>query len=530
MNRSNLVSKNPVRKILILASSPKTTPPLRLAEEVREIEEGLRRSRHRDQFQLHSRWAVRVRDLRQALLDVEPQIVHFTGHGKEDGLLVEDELGMAVHISVEALAGLFELCSDQVECVILSACYTAPQAAAISKHIDYVIGMEKEIKDKAAIEFSVGFYDALGAGKSVEKAFKFGRNAVQQVFPDQTKHLIPVLKKREGLEEQDRETGTSNANKKKEMENGWNNDEKSAHPPIEKKVGRVTVETSITFRKVIVRISIPLLIIAFVIYNVFIGRFNNKVPVIKMVHIPGGRFLRGTNQSERQDQVNDHQDWILEWFNDEIPQREIYLDEFFISEYEITNEQYGKFLKDNPGHPKPDYWDVENFNDPQQPVVGVTWNDAVAFCNWLSDKKGKKYRLPTEAEWEKAARGNDGRIFPWGNEEPDLNKANFMGQHHGTVSVKEKPDGDSAFGLRNMAGNVAEWCRDWYDENYYIITIDYNPMGPANGTRKVVRGGSWRDNAFFIRCTERNSYPPDTKREILGFRIVYSTRKLKNLK
>ena len=183
-----------VKKILILSSNPKTTPRLRFDEEVREIEEGLKRSQYRWQFQIQSRLAVRLRDLRRALLDIKPQIVHFIGHGKEDGLLVEDEIGNAVRISRKALAGLFQLFSDQVECVILSACYSAPQAAAISKHIHHVIGMCKEIKEKAAIEFAVGIYDALGAGKSVEEAFKFGCNAILVTFPDIPQRLIPVMK------------------------------------------------------------------------------------------------------------------------------------------------------------------------------------------------------------------------------------------------------------------------------------------------------------------------------------------------
>jgi hypothetical protein len=184
------------KKILILSANPKTTPRLRLDEEVREIEEGLRRAMYRSQFEIQSRWAVRLRDLRRALLDYEPQIVHFTGHGREDGLLVEDELGMAARISSKALAGLFELFASRIECIVLNACYSASQAKAILKHINYVIGMRKEIKDKAAIEFAVGFYDALGAGRSVEEAFKFGCNAIQLMFPDLPEHLIPVLKKR----------------------------------------------------------------------------------------------------------------------------------------------------------------------------------------------------------------------------------------------------------------------------------------------------------------------------------------------
>jgi hypothetical protein len=178
-------------KILILVANPQMTSRLRLDEEIREINEGLRRSKYRDQFVIYSVWAISLRSLRRALLDHEPYIVHFTGHGKENGLLVEDELGMTVPLSSKALTGLFELFSDKISCVILNACYNVQQAKAISKHIDYVIGMRKEINNKVAIEFAVGFYEALGAGKSVEEAFKFGCNAVQLFdIPD---HLVPIL-------------------------------------------------------------------------------------------------------------------------------------------------------------------------------------------------------------------------------------------------------------------------------------------------------------------------------------------------
>lgn len=185
-----------IKKILVLAANPVDTIQLRLDIEIREIEQGLKLAKQRDQFEIKPVLAVRLRDLRRALLDHEPQIVHFTGHGNKKGLLVEDESGMAKQISTKALSGLFELFSDKIECVILSACLSAPQANAISKHINYVIGMKEEIDDKAAIEFSVGFYDALGAGRSVEEAFKFGCNAILQQFPDLSEHLIPVLKKR----------------------------------------------------------------------------------------------------------------------------------------------------------------------------------------------------------------------------------------------------------------------------------------------------------------------------------------------
>ncbi len=184
------------KKILILSANPKATSRVRFGEEIREIEDGLLRSRHRDQFALKSRLAVRYKDLRRALLDNKPQIVHFIGHGDNEGLKIEDEAGNARPISVEVLSELFGLCSDHIEGVILSACYSAPQANAVSEHIDYVIGMADKIMDDAAIEFAVGFYDALIAGKSAEKAFAFGCNAIRNMYPDIPAHFIPVLKKR----------------------------------------------------------------------------------------------------------------------------------------------------------------------------------------------------------------------------------------------------------------------------------------------------------------------------------------------
>ncbi len=179
------------KKILILAANPKTTHRLRLDEEIRGIHEGLRRSNYRDRFVIYSVLGAGQRDLHRALLDHDPDIVHFIGHGNKKGLLVEDEMGMAVPISSKALTGLFELFSNKIECVILSACYSKSRANAVSKHIKYVIGMRREIKDKAAIEFAIGFYDALGAGRSLEDAFKFGKNAIREFnLPG---HQVPLL-------------------------------------------------------------------------------------------------------------------------------------------------------------------------------------------------------------------------------------------------------------------------------------------------------------------------------------------------
>ncbi|MGB3641318.1 MAG: TIR domain-containing protein [Rivularia sp. (in: cyanobacteria)] len=188
----------PITRILILAANPKNSTKLRLDEEVREIAEGLRRSKEREKFVIDSRWAVRSDDIRRAILDFDPQIVHFCGHGEADGgLVLEDVNGQMKLVKPEAIAGLFELFMDRVECVLLNACYSSKQAEAIVQHIDYVIGMKQAIGDTAAIKFAVGFYDALGAGRKVEVAYRFGVNAIQ--LEGIAEELTPTIKKKPNL-------------------------------------------------------------------------------------------------------------------------------------------------------------------------------------------------------------------------------------------------------------------------------------------------------------------------------------------
>ena len=185
----------PQTKILILAANPNGTKKLRLDEEVRDIKEGLRQSKERDRFIIESDWAIRHRDVRRAILYFKPHIVHFSGHGSEDGYLAfENEVGQVKFVNPEALAGLFELFSSHVQCVILNACYSEIQANAIVQHINFVIGMNSAIGDSAAIEFAVGFYDAIGAGCPVKKAYKFGCNAIQMAGINE--YLTPVLKQK----------------------------------------------------------------------------------------------------------------------------------------------------------------------------------------------------------------------------------------------------------------------------------------------------------------------------------------------
>jgi hypothetical protein len=184
----------PAKTILFLAASPKETSRRQLDEEVRQIGDQLQRARKRDQFALHQRWSIRANDLPKAMLDVEPQIVHFSGHGAGvGGLGVEDEVGNVQLIPTTALANLFKLCKSHVECVLLNACYSEIQAEAISQHIPYVIGMSQAIGDRAAIQFAIGFYAALGAGRSYEDAYEFGCNAIE--IANLPEELTPKIKK-----------------------------------------------------------------------------------------------------------------------------------------------------------------------------------------------------------------------------------------------------------------------------------------------------------------------------------------------
>jgi len=200
-----------VRTILVLAANPKDSERRRFDEEVKKIEHAWERSKLRDQFKLVVKWAVTDDDLRRALLDCDPEVVHFAGHGlgsgqggsgrdfitdgedETGGLAFEDDSGRVQLISGDTLAKLFELCADSVKCVVLNACYSEVQADAITRHIDYVVGMKNAIGDQAAIKFAVGFYDALWAGRNYEVAFKIGRIAMKGT----SEHLTPVLKTRQ---------------------------------------------------------------------------------------------------------------------------------------------------------------------------------------------------------------------------------------------------------------------------------------------------------------------------------------------
>jgi sulfatase modifying factor 1 len=220
------------------------------------------------------------------------------------------------------------------------------------------------------------------------------------------------------------------------------------------------------------------------------------------IHIPAGWFSMGSDIGQ----------------DVESPVHRVWVDSFDMAATQVTVAEYARFLDATGGTPPP-YWGQVNFDHPQQPVVALSWFDAVAYCAWLSALTGSHYRLPTEAEWERAARGGvEGTAFPWGDN-PPMSRPDY----HGRWENGPEPVGQSqpnAYGLFEMCENVHEWCSDWFEPGYYTISPDRNPLGPEAGSRKASRGGSWRHHIKISRCSARSSIPPEFQYADYGFRVV----------
>ena len=269
--------------------------------------------------------------------------------------------------------------------------------------------------------------------------------------------------------------------------------------------------------------------------------------------VPAGEFLMGTSDAQIESLLRENPDWELEWFDDEKPQHRVYLDTYYIGRYPVTQAQYTRFVKAT-GHSvpyldpkkyasaKPYSWNKRRKTPPKgkedHPVVVASWNDAVTYCEWAG------LRLPAEAEWEKAAswdppasppmgepalslskgiEGGQKRVYPWGDEW-DAERCNTTeGNKGGTTPVGAySPCGDSPCGCADMAGNVLEWCADWYDGDYYQSSPSRDPTGPDSGLSRVLRGGSWYSLRLRARSACRDGDNPDIRLIVGGFRCCVS--------
>ena len=231
------------------------------------------------------------------------------------------------------------------------------------------------------------------------------------------------------------------------------------------------------------------------------------------LYVPAGEFVMGAGAED--DRIASE----VELDNaEEHPQHPVTLDGYWIQRTEVTNAQYGRCVEVGGCEP-PDDGNIRyrNAQFAKQPLTGVTWSQAQAYAAWAGG------RLPTEAEWEKACRGTDRRIYPWGNQKPTGDLLNFSETGLGTWSaVGSYPDGASPYGALDMAGNVWEWTADWYDDKYYSDSPKENPTGPASGNERVLRGGSFDYFAVLVRCAVRGSSNPDFGLDVVGFRVVVS--------
>jgi formylglycine-generating enzyme len=225
-----------------------------------------------------------------------------------------------------------------------------------------------------------------------------------------------------------------------------------------------------------------------------------------LIQIPGGWFLMGSAAGQ----------------DCERPVHRVWVDSFLLAAAQVTNGEYERFLRLT-GSDAPPFWTDQSFNHPEQPVVAVSWFEAERYCDWLAAQSGRVYRLPTEAEWERAARGDfEQKNFPWGDEPPQSLPDYATRWQNGPEAVGRYAP--NAFGLYNMCDNVHEWCSDWYDANYYAISPERNPRGPETGSgkgqRKASRGGSWRHHVKVARCSARSSIPPEFQYADYGFRVA----------
>jgi formylglycine-generating enzyme required for sulfatase activity len=225
--------------------------------------------------------------------------------------------------------------------------------------------------------------------------------------------------------------------------------------------------------------------------------------------IPAGYFLMGSEIDQYGSQECEQ------------PVHRVWVDGFDMGIYQVRNRDFALYLE-AASRTAPPFWSDPNFHYPDQPVVAVSWFEAAKYCEWLSGETGRLYRLPTEAEWERAARGGrEDSAYPWGNKPPEEWRE-YLRRWGGSVKgpLVVGLGSPNPFGLYDIGENVHEWCADWFDAGYYAHSPERNPQGPPSGERRASRGGSWRHQIKVSRCAARSSIPPSFQYADYGFRVV----------
>jgi formylglycine-generating enzyme required for sulfatase activity len=470
----------PPLRLLVVISNPgdiRDAQPLDVAQERSIIQAALRERVDQGLVQLRLLDRAVVAEMTQAMRNFRPHVFHFVGHGQFEAdqafLMLEDEDGCALPMGELAFREFF-LGTSEARVAVLNACQTATTSSArplaglapriLQRDLSAVVAMQYPILDHAALVFSREFYRSLALGYPVDAAVAEARKGIfLEVGGDVRDWGIPVL----FLRAQDGQLFDIEALS-----------EQIHLDLLKPEISRLAFEP-------------------------------------ETVLVPAGAFLMGSLDAE---EIPDY----------EMPQHQVDLPAYRIGVYPVTNEQYAEFVKDaDYAAPKKVGWFGKSppKDKLDHPVVGVSWYDAGAYCRWLSDKTGRVYRLPAEAEWEKAARGTDGQIYPWGDEW-DASRCNCSSTQ--TTPVTAYPSSQSPHGCYDMAGNVWEWTTtlwgsDWKspDFSYPYQSDDGREDLKADETvHRLFRGGSFEDDVAKLRSAARRWYAPDHADKARGFRVA----------
>jgi formylglycine-generating enzyme required for sulfatase activity len=509
--------EGPLQVVAVLASpTDDYYPTLRLDRELGRLEHALKLLRDKNQVQLDVIRGPGTLDQLRERLRQPVHILHILSHGDlnrdtgEGELLFEDTDGAAEPINAESLRRYLERQRGQIQLITLNAClgalpvendpFSSVGLSLIRGGVPAVVAMQFEIAEDVAAEVTRVLYAELAAGMPIDQAVNEARLHISGRYRTRLDWAIPVLFSRA-------ETGVLF--------------EFPAPPPKPPPQPRPQPKTQPTSPAVI-----------------------EIAPGVTMefVEVPAGPFLMGSSDADQ-----DARD-------DEKPQHELYLPTYWIGKTPVTNAQFRPFVKGD-GYTNRDYWtkdgwqwritnqrrqprlwDNQKWNGAEYPVVGITWYEAMAYTAWLSTQTGDDCRLPTEAEWEKAARGTDGRIYPWGNtwEEGHCNHA--KGTWHGigrvfkslasagqTSPVRKFVNGASPYGALDMAGNVWEWTRSQHRGYPYDADDGREDVDDPAGKRFTLRGGSWDTDRTRVRCAARLRLSPSSGGSV-GCRVLLSPR------
>jgi len=485
---------SPPLRILGMVASPEGVEKLDVSLEKQRVAEALADLTDRGLVEFHWLAGQTRQDLQRAMRRGPWHIFHFIGHGgfdplhNEGVLILADAAGQAEPLNARQLGTLLADHAS-LRMVYLNACdgaassqqdlFSGTAATLMRRGIPAVLAMQYAITDRAAIEFTATLYESLADGFPMDAAVTEARKAISLAVNHSVEWGTPVLHMRapdgQVFDLQGEGQGKRQSSESKSGD--------VVRPPVVEVIAPVATRQSPVPQS---PVAVPQSPISF-----------------DWVTIPAGEFTMGSDKAK---------DSMA--YDDEMPQHTVYLPEYQIARVPVTNAQYALFVKATK-YQIPQHWTNGKIPDgkAEHSVVYVSWKDTIAFCEWAG------VQLPSEAEWEKAARGTDGRIWPWGNQPPDKTRCNFNRNVGDTTPVGAYPLGASPYGVLDMAGNVWEWCRTKWRGNYeeYAKSVSDDITGEE---QRCVRGGSWNSNDGSVRCACRYWNIPDDRAYNLGFRVV----------